>query len=227
MASRGTGSHRGSDKVTSTQPTYACFECTLVLVCGYSPEEIKEIKATVEAGGGKVYTKFAKSSLPQVVVCGSAGDKTYRVGAADLQLHYFCTCTDTVLAHSSSSFHFINACAASLQDFRKQTGRDKVPAVTKQWVEDCNRAKGQVTCVWFNPLQHYGELEPSQAACTMPAACSDPTDNTAALLCNDPQLRHQAAYQTCPPKCAHQTETTPGPQQQQHLAGHCFVHMYG
>lgn len=99
MASRGTGSHFDSDKSSCTHPSYACFECTRVLVCGYPAEELQEIKATIEAGGGKVHTKLGKLQLPQVIVCGSAGDKTYKVGwQQTIGCHiYPCSAFNTVI----------------------------------------------------------------------------------------------------------------------------------
>lgn len=81
MASRGTGSHFDSDKTTCTQPSYACFECTHALVCGYPAEEVNEIRRAFELGGGKISTRFSKPQLPQIIVCGSAGDPTYKVSS--------------------------------------------------------------------------------------------------------------------------------------------------
>lgn len=102
---------------------------------------------------------------------------------------------------NTSSDHVV----ASLQEVRKQSGGKEVPAVTKQWVEECNKAKGQVTCAQHHNMRSTDVYEHSHRhnkPYWPPAACAVLVYCCICLL-----LSSSAAHTLCLPDGTNHTFT--------------------
>lgn len=146
-----TGSFNDSQKSSGQTPSYACFESTRVLVCGFSEDTVlQQLTKAIEAGGGRVVTRLSQRALPHIIICGNVLDKAYRVRRR--RTPRAVRCAPAVVACSAASgscWHSpwqltrtLPRLAGALQEARRAT-QGSVPAVSKDWVDACIRLQKQ------------------------------------------------------------------------------------